>query len=174
MNDPFDWEKLSYIATILPVFAGFFYWLFVERRKQREIEEEENRLELRKNYSDLQREFRKAQYWLADTLKNKLEQDTTRMDMNSIIHLLTPGQKMIFYSILISMLEESFILFYRPDDPEYRRLWNSWEDYINEMLKIKDFRDQLLSLLQGEDPKFVEYMKAKLTQDFLTPTLELA
>ena len=67
------------------------------------------------------------------------------------------------YSMMIGVLEESFMLFYVPGDADYMRMWNSWDDYINELLALPNFREQLPKLLHGEDEQFVAYMKSKAT-----------
>ncbi len=39
-------------------------------------------------------------------------------------------------------------------DKQRRRLWQSWEDYMREWCKRRDFREALPELLMGEDPDF--------------------
>jgi hypothetical protein len=52
--------------------------------------------------------------------------------------------------------------------PEYRRMWNSWVDYIKDWLRKPNFQNALPRLMQGEDPDFVAYM-AKLSGQNLKP-----
>lgn len=154
-----DWEEWSYIATVvaaLPVAAGAVYFFF-ERHMQRQAEEEESRIEREENYSRLQAEFRKAQFWLAD-------HPEVNMHDRSFLNPVLAEKQRIFYSNLVSLLEESFILFHKPDDPEYVRLWNTWEDYMNELLTWDNFRQALPELLKGEDESFVNYVRGKAAQ----------
>jgi hypothetical protein len=39
------------------------------------------------------------------------------------------------------------------------RLWGSWEDYMREWCRRPDFRNELESLLKGEDPDFVNHIR---------------
>jgi hypothetical protein len=74
----------------------------------------------------------------------------------------------ILYEILVSLFERSFILLYGEDDPAYRRMWNSWEDYINQWIARPNFRAALPRLMKGEDPDFVAFF-ARLSALDLRP-----
>jgi hypothetical protein len=39
-----------------------------------------------------------------------------------------------------------------------KRLWSSWEDYMREWCRRKDFRGVLPELLQGEDEYFCDHI----------------
>jgi hypothetical protein len=58
-------------------------------------------------------------------------------------------------------------------DKQRRRLWRSWEDYMREWCKRKDFREALPELLVGEDPDFARHILqlAALKQDAGPPEL---
>ncbi len=162
------WEMWSYVATViaaLSIPAGIVTYM-IDRGKERVEEQEQSRIEREENYSRLQAEFRKAQFWLADHPEvNKHElppEDAT-----------TRGQQEIYYSTLISLFEESFILFYKPEDPEYQRMWNTWADYIQEWLQRPNFRKTAPELLAGEDKEFVVYMQHLLEAPITnTPSMD--
>ena len=44
-------------------------------------------------------------------------------------------------------------------DRKTARLWQSWEDYMREWVRRKEFRECLPQLLEGEDPEFTEYIR---------------
>jgi len=64
----------------------------------------------------------------------------------------------IIYDMLVSLFERSFILLYGETEPGYRRMWNSWNDYISYWVKYPNFRNALPELMKGEDPEFVAFM----------------
>jgi hypothetical protein len=63
--------------------------------------------------------------------------------------------------MLISLFERAFLLLYEPRmSSKQARRWSSWEDYMREWCRREDFRALLPTLLQGEDPEFVEYIRS--------------
>lgn len=64
----------------------------------------------------------------------------------------------ILYEMLVTLFERSFILLHGEKDLAYRRMWNSWEDYIRQWAGRTNFRTALPELMRGEDPAFVAYM----------------
>ena len=44
-------------------------------------------------------------------------------------------------------------------DKQTKRLWLSWEDYMREWCRRKDFRDALPELLEGEDEDFQAHIQ---------------
>jgi hypothetical protein len=64
-------------------------------------------------------------------------------------------RKLAVFSILVSLFERAYILVYEEKmDRQTQRLWLSWEDYMREWCRRKDFRDALPDLLKGEDEDF--------------------
>jgi hypothetical protein len=62
--------------------------------------------------------------------------------------------------MLISLFERAFLLLYEPKmKSKQLRRWSSWEDYMREWCRRKDFHAMLPLLLEGEDPEFVEYIR---------------
>jgi hypothetical protein len=59
-------------------------------------------------------------------------------------------------------------MLYGESNPEYKRMWNSWSDYIEYWGGKANFREALPWLMKGEDPKFVRYM-SKITGLKLEP-----
>ncbi len=143
------WELLSYIVTVIGLpFAITVYML--ERRKERQIEEEEI-------YQKLSDEY-------ADFSKLLLDNADLRLSSEEVPeHELSPEQqerKKIIFDILISLFERAFILVYEERmTPQTKRLWSTWDDYIRTWCKRQDFRSALPRLLEGEDPDFGRYVR---------------
>jgi hypothetical protein len=143
-TDVLTWfEFLSYIATVIgiPLAIGLFMH---EERKERQAEQEEIYEKLMEHYARIQEKlFEHPEIDTHDTPPASPE-DARR--------------QMIVYQMLISLFERSFILLYGETDPAYQRMWNSWEDYLNEWIDRPNFRAALPQLMLGEDPHFVAYM----------------
>ncbi len=137
-------EAASYVVTIfgLPMAILVFAW---EQRRQRENDQEEI-------YQRLSDEY-------ASFLKLALD--------NADLHLLRKQgrepeltdeqreRKYALFNILVSIFERAYILVYEERmDRQTRRLWLSWEDYMREWCRRKDFREVLPELLKGEDEDF--------------------
>lgn len=150
------WEFLSYVATVIAATtvpaAVLFY--FSEKKKEYAAEKEASRIEREENYSRLMAEYRKLQIWYA-------EKPEIWDHKNALVGKDLELQRQ-YYSMMIGVLEESFMLFYVPEDAEYMRMWHSWDDYINELLALSNFRGQLDRLLHGEDERFIAYMEEKM------------
>lgn len=162
-----DWDKLGnaalvFLAVEVVVHGG--YWILRVGPKKRLAEEEKARLEREENFSNLSDKFRQASYWLAEQTKDYKFSKDQKINLAEIVKMLSPAQRFIFYKNLVSLMEESFILFYEPKDPEYARMWNTWDDYMNEYLDLPDFKEMLPDLLHGEDSAFSNYITAKITQ----------
>jgi len=144
-----EWlEAASYVVTIigLPMAILVFAW---EQRRQRQNDQEEI-------YQRLSDEY-------ASFLKLALD--------NADLHLLrTHGtepelteeqqeRKYALFNILVSIFERAYILVYEDKmDRQTRRLWLSWEDYMREWCRRKDFREVLPELLKGEDEDFADHI----------------
>ncbi|MGE0190150.1 MAG: hypothetical protein AB7Q04_12805, partial [Steroidobacteraceae bacterium] len=77
-------------------------------------------------------------------------------------------RKHIIFELLMSLFERAFILVHEDNmNKQTQRLWQSWDDYIRFWLKRDDFRQNLTTLLSGEDPDFVNYMQ-RLANNFKT------
>ncbi len=146
------WELLSYIVTVvgLPFAIGVF-WL--EQRKERQNEREEIFLKLLDEYN----EFAKVMIDNADLCLMTGRPDSTP---------LTPVQRekqFIIFDLLVSFFERAYILIYDDDmDKKTRRMWSTWEDFIDEWLRREDFRQAVPELLRGEDPDFGAFMRCKI------------
>lgn len=137
------WEFLSYVATVVGIPMAIFIFFF-EERKERQSEQEEIYDTLMEHYNRI-----------LDRLFEHPEIDR---------HDHPPGdpeqarRQKILYEMLVTLFERSFILLYGETDPAYRRMWNSWEDYIRQWSARANFRTALPELMRGEDPEFVAYM----------------
>ena len=140
-----EWaEFLSYVVTVVGLpFAILVFAL--EQRRERQNEEEEIFQRLTDEYMD----FLKLVLDNADL--QLLRRDGPSTD-------LTPEQKerkFALFGILVSIFERAFMLVYEDTmSKQTRRLWKSWEDYMREWCRRADFRENLPTLLEGEDEDF--------------------
>jgi hypothetical protein len=141
------WELLSYVVTVVGFPLAIFVFLY-EQREERANEDEEVYQLLSDNYQDF--------------LKVALDNPDLKLFSAEQTPDLTGEQQermLIIFNMLISLFERAYLLLY--DDklkPKELRRWRSWEDYMIEWCRRKDFRTSLPSLLVGEDPDFVEYI----------------
>jgi hypothetical protein len=142
------WEFLSYVVTVIGLPLAIFVFLY-EQRKERENEEEEVFQLLSDNYQDF--------------LKVALDNPDLRLFSADETPQLTIEQRermVIIFTMLISLFERAYLLLYEDEmSPKQLRRWRSWEDYMREWLRRADFRACLSSLLEGEDPAFVDYIR---------------
>jgi hypothetical protein len=157
------WELSSYVVTVVALpWAIVLFWY--EQRRERQTEEEEI-------YQRLSDEY-------ADFSKTLLENADLRLITGGIPDdALSPEQherKQIIFELLMSLFERAFILVYEPDmNAQQKRLWASWQDYIDFWCNRPDFRAAAPRLLQGEDPDFGRYIRKILSEyedsNLLTP-----
>lgn len=142
------WELLSYVVTVFGLPLAIFVFLY-ERRKELENDEEEVYQLLSDNYQDF--------------LKVALEYSDLRLFSSDETPSLSEEQKeqmLIIFNMLISLFERAYLLLYEEEmTPTQKRRWFSWDDYMREWCQRADFRLRLDTLLQGEDPDFVTYMR---------------
>jgi hypothetical protein len=149
MPDLETWELLSYIVTVvgLPFAIAVF---LLEQRKERQIDDEELHQRLAETY--------------ADFLKLVLDNADLRLLRNQPDEAeFTEEQKerrQALFGILVSIFERAYVMVYEPDmNRQRRRLWQTWDDYIQEWCSRADFRTALPALLRGEDPEFADYVR---------------
>jgi len=125
--------------------AVFLY----EQRKERENEDEEVYQMLSDNYQD----FLKVALANPD-LRLFSKEETPEINEEQRERML------IVFNMLVSLFERAYLLLYEDDmSPKQMRRWSSWEDYMREWCGGADFRAALPSLLRGEDPDFVKYIR---------------
>lgn len=143
------WELASYVITVV----GFPFAIAVfmmEQRRERQNEEEEIYQRLSDEYAD----FLKLLLKNADLQLLSPEIESPKLDAEQ------NERKKIIFDILVSLFERAFILVYEEKmNPQTRRLWASWDDYMTFWCRRRDFRQSLDDLLAGEDPEFIDYMK---------------
>jgi hypothetical protein len=143
------WELLSYIVTTIGLPAAIFVFLY-EQKKERDNEEEEVYQLLSDNYQDF--------------LKIALEHSDLSLFSAEHTPKLTMEQRermLIIFNMLMSLFERAYLLMYEPRmSAQQKRRWLSWEDYMLEWCRRADFRAMLPELLDGEDPEFVDYLRA--------------
>ena len=145
-----DLEGWAAIMTIVGFPFAILAFL-LDRRKDRQLEEEE----IYQSLSDSYREF------LTLVLKNP--------DLHLIrppgtpLPALTPEQRerqVVLFGILTAIFEQAYLLVYEESmSRQTARLWQSWNDYITEWCHRPEFRAALPALLEGEDPDFVAHVR---------------
>jgi hypothetical protein len=146
--DPMTWlqwaEALSYIVTIFGLPMAILVFMY-EQRRERQGEEEE----LYQRLSDEYTSFLKLVLGNPDLhLLRKTAPDQPLTEEQQ-------ERKLAIFSILVSLFERAYLLVFEEGmDRQTQRLWLSWEDYMREWCRRRDFRDALPELLQGEDEDF--------------------
>lgn len=137
-------ETASYVVTVigLPFAIIVFIW---EQRRERQNEEEEIYQRLSDEYTN----------FLRLVLDNA---DLQLLRQREGAVELTPEQierRFAIFGILISIFERAYLLVYEEKmDRQTRRLWLSWEDYMREWCRRREFRAALPELMKGEDEDF--------------------
>ncbi len=141
----FEWaEALSYVVTIFGLPLAILVFM-IEQRRQRQNEEEE----IYQRLSDEYTAFLKLV--LANPDLQLLRKQATHEPLTDE----QSERKLAVFSILVSLFERAYLLVYDEKmDRQTKRLWQSWEDYMREWCRRKDFRDALPELLKGEDEDF--------------------
>lgn len=146
----FEWaEALSYVVTVFGLPLAILVFM-IEQRRERRNEEEEIYQRLSDEYTG----------FLKLVLANP---DLQLLRKQAAQEPLTDEQserKFALFSILVSLFERAYLLVYESKmDKQTKRLWQSWEDYMREWCRRKDFRDALPELLAGEDEDFQAYIR---------------
>ncbi|MGZ6487604.1 MAG: hypothetical protein ACXWQQ_13775 [Pseudobdellovibrio sp.] len=143
-----NWELASYVVTVFALpFAVLVY--AIDKRHERQNEEEEIYQKLSDEYSVLQQLIlQNADLYLI----SKGESNETQLTSEQI------ERRLIIFDLLISLFERAYILVYEEKmSSQQKRLWASWHDYMVTWCKRSDFRTALPQLLKGEDPDFCNY-----------------
>ncbi|HEY8190019.1 MAG TPA: hypothetical protein VIF12_04995 [Micavibrio sp.] len=146
-------ELLSYIATVIGIPLAIATFILQEK-KERQSEQEEIYDKLMGHYSEIQEKL--FEYPELD------QHDVMITDPEAA------RRQQILYEMLVSLFERAFILLYGETDPAYRRMWNSWLDYIDIWASRPNFRAVLPTMMRGEDPYFTHFM-AEITGLDLKP-----
>lgn len=143
-------EMLGYVVTILGLPTAIFVFVY-QQKQQRQNEAHELHRRLSEEYDN----FLKLALDNADLLLIKGPVPNSE---------LTEEQKerqYILFSILVSLFEKAYIILYSDHmTTDTGRLWMSWEDDMREWCRREEFRIALPSLLQGEDSRFSERIRA--------------
>jgi hypothetical protein len=142
------WELLSYIITTIGLPLAIVVFLY-EQKKERDNDEEEVYQLLSDNYQDF--------------LKIALDNPDLRLFSAEDVPGRTVEQRermLIIFNMLISLFERAYLLLYETKMARKQmRRWLSWEDYMREWCKRKDFHALLPTLLEGEDEEFGAYIR---------------
>jgi hypothetical protein len=146
MNYSFlEWmELLSYVATVVGIPLALATFI-IQERKERQSEQQEIYDQMMEHYARIQ-----------DKLFQHPELD---QHDNPMSNPEDQRRQRIIYDMLASLFERAFIMLYGEADPDYKRMWNSWFDYITYWCKKQNFRDALPELMEGEDPDFIAFME---------------
>lgn len=145
MTEALPWlEALSYIVTIIGLPLAIVVFV-LDRRRDRQMDEEEIYLRLSDEYADFMR-------LVIDNADLRLRSSTPPPDLSEE----QQERKLALFAILVSLFERAYVLVYEERmSRQQQRLWQSWEDYMHEWSQREDFRAALTPLLVGEDPGFV-------------------
>jgi hypothetical protein len=140
-------EALSYIVTILGLPTAIFVFVYEQRRR---AANEEN--EIHRNLSEEYDNFLRTVLGNADLLllrrSGPLSLDEEQLE-----------RKEILFRMLVSLFEKAYIILHDEDmGRDARRRWLSWEDDMREWCQRDDFRAVLPKLLEGEDDEFSAYI----------------
>lgn len=146
-------ELLSYVATVVGIPLAIFTFI-IQERKERQSEQEEIYDQLMNHY---------------DGIREKLFEHP-ELDQHDAPLSDPEAQRRqrILYEMLISLFERAFIMLHGETNPVYRRMWNSWIDYILYWTRFPNFRAALPDMMRGEDPHFTAFI-AKVTGLDLRP-----
>lgn len=147
----FEWaEALSYVVTIFGLPLAILVFM-LEQRRERQNEEEEIYQRLSDEYTG----------FLKLVLANPDLQLLRKQAAQEPLSDEQSERKFALFSILVSLFERAYLLVYESKmDKQTKRLWQSWEDYMREWCRRKDFRDALPELLAGEDEDFQAYIRS--------------
>ena len=141
------WQLLANIVTVFGLPLAIFVFFF-EQRKERDNEESEVFQSLSDNYQEF--------------LRTALEHSDLRLFSADLTLNLSPEQReqmFILLSMLVSLFERAYLLLYEDKMTRAQtRRWQSWEDYMREWSRRRDFVELLPELLSGEDPEFAAYL----------------
>lgn len=143
------WELASYVVTVigLPFAIGVFLW---EQHRERQGEEEELHQRLAETYAD----------FLKLVLDNADLQLLRRRPDEMSLSDEQKERRYALFGILTSIFERAYVMVYEDDmSRQRRRLWQTWDDYIQEWCARADYRAALPDLLRGEDEAFADYMR---------------
>ena len=146
-------ELLSYVATVVGIPMAIVIFI-IQEHKERESEQEEIYDKLMDHYSRIQEKLFEHP---------ELDQHDIPLDDAEAAR-----RQLILYEMLVSLFERAFILLQGETAPSYRRMWNSWLDYIEIWCERPNFRAALPRLMLREDAAFVAVM-AKTTNLPLKP-----
>lgn len=143
------WELASYVVTVVGLPFAFFVFLW-EQRRERMTDEEELHQRLAETYADfLKLVLDNADLRLLRSKPGEVELDEEQKE-----------RRYALFGILVSIFERAYVMVYEPDmNRQRRRLWQTWDDYIQEWCSRADFVSALPELLRGEDPEFAEYIR---------------
>lgn len=156
------WEVVSYIFTAvaaLSIPAGIVTY-FLDQKKERLEEEIENHLKRIENYSDLQTQYMRAQQWYVGQINILYIAWKQGVLSEKEYNERTVVTQKTHFEGLVGMFENGSMTLI-DETPQSKRYWNSWNDYMDEMVADPAFRESLPELLKGEDAEFADILMRK-------------
>ncbi len=156
-----SWNLASNIALVIgvPLAILSFLWEARRQRQNERLELQQKQEEIYQRLSDEYVEFIKL---LLQYPELKLLRDTPLVEFS----LDQQDQRHLIFGVLVALFERAFILVYEDKmDPETRRRWQSWEDYMREWCLREDFRRALSRHLEGEDEYFRRHISGILAEE---------
>ena len=135
-------EVMSYVVQIVGL-PGAIYLFLMEQAKERLTEQQEIDGQLKEQYNHI-----------LDILIDHPELDNHQEPLSGD----QAKQQERIYQQLISCFETAFIRLYGRGNKNMQRMWNSWQDGIDEWLRQPNFSKSLSRLLIGEDENYAHYM----------------
>lgn len=143
-------EAISYIVTILGFPTAIVVFIYEERKRRANDENE-----LHRNLSEEYDNFLKLVLDNADLLLLRRSSPSQQLTEEQL------ERKEIIFRMLISLFEKAYIILHTENmDRDARRRWLSWEDDMREWCRREDFRAVLPKFLEGEDEEFSNHIQA--------------
>lgn len=150
--------SLGIPAAILAVFIHF---------NQRAKEHEEEKAQRLATQQEIDGDLKENYYDILKILINKPYLDQHDAQLKNPTQ---QRQQRRVYELVVSLFETAHMRL--ADEKDYVEMWNSWEDYIDEWLRLPNFRAELPRLLVGENGDFVKYMQNKTKAIMTVPTTD--
>jgi len=143
-------EALSYVVTILGFPTAILVFVYEQRRRNANEENEIHR-QLSAEYDD----FLKLVLDNSDLLLLRRAQSPANLSEEQL------ERRDIIFRMLVSLFEKAYIILYDDNlSGDAKRRWLSWEDDMQDWCRKEDFRNALPAMLVGEDDAFSQHIIA--------------
>lgn len=152
-------ERIVPLATIISVAIGVI--LFVQGR-HRDAEARERELvrlreqQVTESFNALDAKY--IEYVKLCLQRPDLDVFDTPLQRAAAPTAAQKREEAMMFSILISVLEHSYLMYRDQTDPFKQEQWTGWEAYIKSWLKRQNFVDEWQRTKKEFDPSFVKYV----------------